>query len=56
MTTQPKLEADPRQTNQNHHGPFYRSAELVALRTSILTIGVEQNEVVHETRYVPATF
>ena len=30
MTTQPKLESDPRNSNQNHHGPFYHSAELVA--------------------------
>jgi hypothetical protein len=30
MATQPKLESEPRQTNQNHHGPFYRSSELVA--------------------------
>ena len=30
MTTQPKLEPEPRQSNQDHHGPFYRSGELVA--------------------------
>ena len=30
MATQPMLESEARQTNQNHHGPFYRSAELVA--------------------------
>lgn len=30
MKTQPKLDSEPRQSNQNHHGPFYRSAELVA--------------------------
>ena len=30
METKPKLESEPRQANQNHHGPFYRSAELVA--------------------------
>jgi hypothetical protein len=30
MKTQPNLESEPRQSNQNHHGPFYRSAELVA--------------------------
>ena len=30
MTTQPKPGSEPRQSNQNHHGPFYRSAELVA--------------------------
>lgn len=30
MATQPKPKSEPRETNQNHHGPFYRSAELVA--------------------------
>lgn len=30
MATQPKLESEPRESNQNHHGPFFRSAELVA--------------------------
>jgi hypothetical protein len=30
MKTQPKLESEARQSNQNHHGPFYHSAELVA--------------------------
>ena len=30
MTTQPKLEVEPRHSNEDHHGPFYRSGELVA--------------------------
>jgi catalase len=30
MSTQPKLESEPRQSNQDHHGPFYRSDEFVA--------------------------
>jgi len=30
MKGQAKLEPEGRQSNQNHHGPFYRSAELVA--------------------------
>ena len=30
MKTQPKLESEAWQSNQNHHGPFYRSDELVA--------------------------
>jgi hypothetical protein len=30
MKTQAKLESEPRQSNQNHHLPFYHSAELVA--------------------------
>ena len=29
MTTQPKRELESPQSNQNHHGPFYRSTELV---------------------------
>jgi catalase len=30
MKTQPKLEPEPRGSNQNHHGPFYRAPDLVA--------------------------
>jgi hypothetical protein len=30
MKTQPTLESEPQGSNQNHHGPFYRSDELVA--------------------------
>ena len=30
MTTQPKPASEPRQSNQDHHGPFYRATELVA--------------------------
>jgi len=30
MKTQAKLESEPRGANQNHHGPFYHSDELVA--------------------------
>jgi catalase len=30
MATQRKIDSEPRQSNQDHHGPFYRSAELVA--------------------------
>jgi catalase len=30
MATEPKLESEPRQSNQDHHGPFYRSDDLVA--------------------------
>jgi len=30
MKTQAKLESEPRGSNQNHHGPFYRAPELVA--------------------------
>jgi catalase len=30
MKTQTKLESKPRESNQNHHGPFYRSPDLVA--------------------------
>ena len=29
MPTQPKFDSQPRRSNQDHHGPFYRSAELV---------------------------
>jgi len=30
MKTQPKLEPEPRGSNGNHHGPFYRAPDLVA--------------------------